>query len=221
MIDFKTKRGFICDMDGVLYHGNKLLPGATEFIQWLQAYNKEYLFLTNNSGFTPRELHIKLLRMGIDVSEDHFYTSALATAEFIRSQNPKASAYVLGEAGLLNALYDAGIAIDDVNPDYVIVGESASYSLNTLTRATNLVLAGAKLIGANSDVSGPIENGIAPACSRGSPRDWCSRRQSHSRVPARGARLACAACGGPSSRWAVPHSSRLPRFRRSGPRACA
>ena len=152
MIDFKTKRGFICDMDGVLYHGNKLLPGATEFIQWLQAYNKEYLFLTNNSGFTPRELHIKLLRMGIDVSEEHFYTSALATAEFIRSQNPKASAYVLGEAGLLNALYDAGIAIDDVNPDYVIVGESASYSLNTLTRATNLVLAGAKLIGANSDV---------------------------------------------------------------------
>ena len=98
------------------------------------------------------------------MSEEHFYTSALATAEFIRSQNPKASAYVLGEAGLLNALYDAGIAIDDVNPDYVIVGESASYSLNTLTRATNLVLAGAKLIGANSDVSGPIENGIAPAC---------------------------------------------------------
>jgi hypothetical protein len=94
MIDFKTKRGFICDMDGVLYHGNKLLPGATEFIQWLQASNKEYLFLTNNSGFTPRELHIKLLRMGIDVSEEHFYTSALATAEFIRSQNPKASAYV-------------------------------------------------------------------------------------------------------------------------------
>ena len=151
MLYFKTKRGFICVMDGVLYHGNKLLPGATEFIQWLQAYNKEYLFLTNNSGFTPRELHIKLLRMGIDVSEEHFYTSALATAEFIRSQNPKASAYVLGEAGLLNALYDAGIAIDDVNPDYVIVGESASYSLNTLTRATNLVLAGAKLIGANSD----------------------------------------------------------------------
>ena len=113
MIDFKTKRGFICDMDGVLYHGNKLLPGATEFIQWLQAYNKEYLFLTNNSGFTPRELHIKLLRMGIDVSEEHFYTSALATAEFIRSQNPKASAYVLGEAGLLNALYDAGIAISE------------------------------------------------------------------------------------------------------------
>lgn len=72
MIDFKTKRGFICDMDGVLYHGNKLLPGATEFIQWLQASNKEYLFLTNNSGFTPRELHIKLLRMGIDVSEEHF-----------------------------------------------------------------------------------------------------------------------------------------------------
>ncbi len=164
MIDYNAKHGFICDMDGVLYHGNLLLPGAAEFIRWLQESGKQYLFLTNNSGYTPRELHIRLLRMGMDVPEEHFYTSALATAEFIRSQNPDASAYVLGEAGLLNALYDAGISMNDVNPDYVIIGESISYSLNTLTRATNLVLGGAKLIGANSDVSGPIEEGIAPAC---------------------------------------------------------
>lgn len=164
MIDFNSKRGFICDMDGVLYHGNRVLPGALEFVQWLQEEKKEYLFLTNNSGMTPRELHQKLLRMGLDVPEAHFYTSALATAEFLKTQAPGCSAFVIGEAGLLNALYDAGITMNDVNPDYVVVGEGRAYSLDTLTKAVNLVRNGAKLIGANSDVSGPIENGITPAC---------------------------------------------------------
>ena len=142
MIDFNEKKGFICDMDGVIYHGNRVLPGVAEFIQWLHDENKEYLFLTNNSGYTPRELSQKLARMGLDVTEE----------------------FAIGEAGLLNALYDAGITMNDVNPDYVVVGEGRSYSLDTLTKATNLVWKGAKLIGANSDVSGPIENGIVPAC---------------------------------------------------------
>ncbi len=102
--------------------------------------------------------------MGLDVPEEHFYTSALATAAFLKEQAAGCSAFVIGEAGLLNALYDVGITMNDVNPDYVVVGEGRSYSLDTLTKATNLVLKGAKLIGANSDVSGPIENGIAPAC---------------------------------------------------------
>lgn len=102
--------------------------------------------------------------MGLDVAEDHFYTSALATAAFLKEQAPGCSVYVIGEAGLYNALYEAGITMNDVNPDYVVVGEGIAYSLDTLTKATNLVLAGAKLIGANSDVSGPIENGISPAC---------------------------------------------------------
>ena len=164
MIDFNEKKGFICDMDGVIYHGNRVLPGVAEFIQWLHEEDKEYLFLTNNSGCTPLELKQKLARMGLDVPEARFYTSALATAAFIRDQSPGCSAYVIGEAGLLNALYDAGITMNDVNPDYVVVGEGRSYSLDTLTKATNLVMQGAKLIGANSDVSGPIENGIAPAC---------------------------------------------------------
>ena len=164
MIDFNAKKGFICDMDGVIYHGNCILPGVVEFIDWLQANDKGYLFLTNNSGCTPKELNQKLTRMGLDVPEEHFYTSALATAAFIKEQSPGCSAYVIGEAGLLNALYDAGITMNDVNPDYVIVGEGKAYSLDTLTKATNLVMAGAKLIGANSDISGPIENGIAPAC---------------------------------------------------------
>ena len=164
MIDFKSKKGFICDMDGVIYQGNKLLPGVKEFVQWLQEEGKQYLFLTNNSGLTQRELRQKLLRMGLDVPEKNFYTSALATAKFLSRQSPGCSVYAVGEAGLLNALYDAGIIMNDVNPDYVVIGEARSYSLETLTKAVNLVLGGAKLIGANSDVSGPIENGIAPAC---------------------------------------------------------
>lgn len=151
-------------MDGVIYHGNQILPGVAEFVDWLQREKKEFLFLTNNSGYTPRELHQKLARMGLEVSEDHFYTSALATAAFLKSQSPGCSVYAIGEAGLLNALYDAGITMNDVNPDYVVVGEGKSYSLDTLTKATNLVLGGAKLIGANSDLTGPIEHGIAPAC---------------------------------------------------------
>ena len=164
MIDFNAKKGFLCDMDGVIYHGNHILPGAAEFIHWLQDTHKEYLFLTNNSGMTPRELHQKLWRMGLDVPEEHFYTSALATAAFLADQAPGCSVYALGEAGLLNALYDRGITMNDVNPDYVVIGEARAYSLDTLTKATNLVLAGAKLIGANSDTCGPTDEGIAPAC---------------------------------------------------------
>ena len=164
MINFREKTGFICDMDGVIYHGNKILPGVREFIDWLHQEKKEFLFLTNNSGYTPRELQQKLARMGLDVSEDHFYTSALATAAFLKEQAPGCSVYAIGEAALFNALYDAGITMNDVDPDYVVVGESKSYSLDTLTKATNLVLGGAKLIGTNPDVSGNIEKGIAPAC---------------------------------------------------------
>ena len=151
-------------MDGVIYHGNQILPGVAEFIDWLHRENKEYLFLSNNSGYTPRELQQKLARMGLDVPEEHFYTSALATAAFLKKQAPGCSVYAIGEAGLLNALYDAGITMNDVNPEYVVIGEGKGYTLDTLTKATNLVLKGAKLIGANSDLTGPIENGIMPAC---------------------------------------------------------
>ena len=91
MIDFSTKKGLICDMDGVIYHGNQVLPGVVEFIDWLNRENMEYLFLTNNSGYTPRELQQKLARMGLDVPEEHFYTSALATASFLKEQAPGCS----------------------------------------------------------------------------------------------------------------------------------
>ncbi len=163
-IDFNKKRGFMCDMDGVIYHGNLVLPGVSDFVRWLQREKKEYLFLTNNSGYTPMDLRQKLSRMGLDVPVEHFYTSALATAAFLKEQAPGCSVYAIGEAGLLNALYDAGLTMNDVNPDYVVFGEGRVYSLDTLTKAANLVLAGAKLIGTNPDVSGPVENGIMPGC---------------------------------------------------------
>ena len=163
MIDFNAKKGFLCDMDGVIYHGNHILPGAAEFIHWLQDEHKEYLFLTNNSGMTPRELCQKLRRMGLDVPEEHFYTSALATAAFLADQAPGCSVYALGEAGLLNALYDRGITMNDVNPDYVVMGETRSYNFEKLEHAVRLVRAGARLIGTNPDLTGPVEGGIVPA----------------------------------------------------------
>ncbi len=159
----RAKKGFICDMDGVLYHGNRLLPGVEAFVDFLQRENKKYLFLTNSSERAPRELKQKLARMGITVSEDHFYTSALSTAAFLKAQCPGGSAYVIGEPGLVGALYDAGFTMNDVNPDYVVLGETRTYSYDKIEKAVSLVLKGAKLIGTNSDLTGPIENGIAPA----------------------------------------------------------
>ncbi len=157
------KKGFICDMDGVIYHGNKVLPGVQEFIHWLEENGKNYIFLTNSSERSPRELQQKLSRMGLEVDESHFYTSALATASFLASQCPNGSAYVIGEPGLVYALYEAGFSMNDVNPDYVVVGETSTYSYEKILKAVQLVNKGAKLIGTNPDMTGPIENGIAPA----------------------------------------------------------
>lgn len=159
----KNKKGFICDMDGVIYHGNKLLPGVKEFVDWLIKEDKRFLFLTNSSERTRKELQEKLARMGIDVDEKVFYTSALATATFLASQKPDGSAYIIGEAGLINALYNVGYTVNNFNPDYVVVGDTASYSFDKISYAVNLVLKGAKLIGTNPDTTGPIENGIIPA----------------------------------------------------------
>ena len=159
----KNKLGFICDMDGVIYHGNKILDGVTELINWMQENDKKFVFLTNSSERTPHELSMKLERMGLNVSADHFYTSAMATAEFLHSQKPDCTAYVIGEAALTKALYDQGIYMNDVNPDYVVVGETSTYSFEKITKAINLVIKGAKLIGTNPDITGPVENGIYPA----------------------------------------------------------
>jgi NagD protein len=160
----RGKRAFIIDMDGVIYHGNRLLRGAAEFVLWLKENDKRFLFLTNSSERSPAELSQKLARLGIDVGPDHFYTSALATASFLASQKPGGSAYVIGEPGLINALYEAGYTMNNVNPDYVVIGEARSYSIDTIEKAVNLVRAGAKLIGTNPDLNGNTETGIAPAC---------------------------------------------------------
>ena len=160
----RNKKGFICDMDGVIYHGNRLLPGVKEFVDWLYREEKKFLFLTNSSGYSPKELQQKLLRMGLEVDEKHFYTSALATAKFLSRQNPGCTAYVIGEPGLFNALHDVGITINHINPDYVVVGEGSNYNYDTICKAVRLVLGGAKLIGTNTDITGPSENGIIPAC---------------------------------------------------------
>lgn len=160
----RGKKGFICDMDGVIYRGNTLLPGVKEFVAWLEQNGKRFLFLTNSSERSPKELRQKLLRMGLDVGEEHFYTSALATASFLARQMPGCTAYVIGAPGLVNALYDRGITMNDVDPDYVIVGESATYNYEMISRAVSLVIKGARLIATNSDLTGPAESGLVPAC---------------------------------------------------------
>lgn len=160
----RSKKAFICDMDGVLYHGNHILPGALEFAKWLEKESKAYLFLTNSGERTPRELSEKLNRLGIQIDETHFYTSALATAQFLASQKPGGSAYVIGNAGLTNALYEAGYSMNDIDPDYVVISETPEYNFARMCRAIKLVRAGAKLIGTNPDMTGPIEGGdIVPA----------------------------------------------------------
>ena len=158
-----NKQGFICDMDGVIYHGNQLLDGVTEFVNWMLEHDKKFVFLTNSPERTPHELSMKLERMGLSVSPDHFYTSAMATAEFLHAQAPGCTAYVIGEAALSKALYDHEIYMNDVNPDYVVVGETRTYSFEKLEKAIALVRKGAKLIGTNPDTTGPTERGIMPA----------------------------------------------------------
>ena len=150
-------------MDGVVYHGVEILPGVQEFVAWLKDEGKQYLFLTNSSGRTPREHSLKLARMGIDVDPEHFYTSALATAMFLSQQLPGGSAYVIGDTGLTNALYEAGYSMDDEAPDYVVVGESRTYNFDTVLKAVRLVENGARLIGCNPDLCDASREGLIPS----------------------------------------------------------
>lgn len=162
--EIRNKKAFICDMDGVVYHGNEIIPGVKEFIAWVKKHKKKFLFLTNNSGKSPKELETKLSRMGLDVNESHFYTSAQATARFLSLQSPGCSAFVVGEPYLYNALYSAGITINDYDPDYVVIGETYNYNLDAMCKAMRLVEKGARLIGTNSDLTYPNEEGNVPAC---------------------------------------------------------
>jgi NagD protein len=154
---------WLTDMDGVLVHEEEPIPGAAEFIDALKSSGRRFLVLTNNSIYTPRDLRARLLVSGIDVPEDCLWTSALATAEFLRSQRPHGSAYVVGEAGLTTAMHDVGYVMTTRDPDYVVLGETRTYSFEAITRAIRLIEAGARFIATNPDASGPSQQGTLPA----------------------------------------------------------
>jgi len=139
LTELRNKKAFICDMDGVIYHGNRIIPNVKEFMQWIDKEGKDFLFLTNSSERSPRELAQKLGRMGLKVGEEHFYTSALATASFLAGQCPGGSVYVIGEPGLTYALYEAGFSMNDVNPDYVVFGETRSLNYEKIEKAVPLL----------------------------------------------------------------------------------
>lgn len=167
----RETRGFICDMDGVVYHGSRVLPAAQGFVAWLQRAEKRFLFLTNSSERSPEGLSDKLRGLGIDVAPEHFYTSALATAGFLAGQGRPGKVYVIGERGLHEALEQAGFTESERDVDYVVLGETdvsgtpGVYTYEKLDRAVNLVRAGARLIATNPDVSRPTEEGVAPGCA--------------------------------------------------------
>ena len=163
MTDSKPIETWLTDMDGVLVHEEDPIPGAQEFIEALKAAGRRFLVLTNNSIFTPRDLRARLLASGIDVPEDAIWTSALATAQFLDDQRPRGSAYVVGEAGLTNALHDIGYVMTDRRPDYVVLGETRTYSFEAITRAIRLIEGGARFLATNPDASGPSIAGTLPA----------------------------------------------------------
>ncbi|WP_433675356.1 HAD-IIA family hydrolase [Microbacterium gorillae] len=154
---------WLTDMDGVLVHENSAIPGAAELLAQWQAAGIPFLVLTNNSIFTRRDLSARLKRSGIVVPEEHIWTSALATAEFLKQQHPGGSAFVIGEAGLTTAMHEAGYIMTDTKPDYVVVGETRQYSFEAITRAIRLIDGGARFITTNPDATGPSREGPLPA----------------------------------------------------------
>jgi NagD protein len=154
---------WLTDMDGVLVHEEKALPGAAEFLDRLVEKQRRFLVLTNNSIFTPRDLAARLARTGLHVPEESIWTSALATADFLATQLPGGSAYVIGEAGMTTALHEVGYTLTDTAPDYVVLGETRTYSFEAITRAIRLIGRGARFIATNPDVTGPSPEGPLPA----------------------------------------------------------
>ncbi len=154
---------WLTDMDGVLVHEGHALPGAGDVIKQWQAAGQRFLVLTNNSIYTPRDLSARLRATGLNIPEESIWTSALATADFLKSQKPKGSAFVIGEAGLTTALHEVGYIQTDVDPDYVVLGESRTFSFETLTKAIRLINNGARFIATNPDATGPSADGVLPA----------------------------------------------------------
>lgn len=152
-------------MDGVLVQGNQIIPGADEFIMRLRKQNRKFLLLTNNPMYTPRDLAHRLQAIGIQIEENQIFSSALATAAFLHQQRPDGKAFVLGESGLTEAIHDIGYIITDVEPDYVVLGETLAYNFQMIKKAIRLIHdSGARFIATNPDASGPSEGGLVPAC---------------------------------------------------------
>jgi NagD protein len=158
-----TAECWLTDMDGVLVHEDRAIPGAAEFLQRLIDRERRFLVLTNNSIYTPRDLAARLARSGLVVPETAIWTSALATASFLSDQLPGGSAYVIGEAGLTTALHEAGYTLTDIGPDFVVLGETRTYSFEAITTAIRLIGKGARFIATNPDATGPSTEGPLPA----------------------------------------------------------
>lgn len=154
----------ITDMDGVLVKGAQIIPGADRFIARLQEQGREYLLLTNNSLYTPRDLAHRLHTLGLEIPIERLFTSAMATADFLHGQRQQGTAFVVGASGLTQAIHDIGYVITDVEPDYVVLGETEGYNFESITKAVRLIEGGARFIATNPDVSGPSEAGTVPGC---------------------------------------------------------
>ncbi len=157
-------KSYLIDLDGVIVRGNDLIPGADAFIARLHEHNTKFLILTNNPMYTPSDLTHRLRRLGVLVTPDHLYTSALATAAFLKTQKPDGTAFVIGENGLAEALHEVGYVLTEHHPDYVVLGETVSYSYERITQAVRLIRDGARLIATNPDPSGPGIGGLVPGC---------------------------------------------------------
>ena len=158
------RHGYLIDMDGVLYRGTELIPGADRFVRQLREREIPFTFLTNNSQRTRRDVVAKLTRMGIEADERHVFTCAMATARFLAEQKPRGTAFVIGEGGLLTALHQNGFAVVDHDPDFVVVGEGRTFNLELVEAAVTMVRRGAKLIATNLDPSCPTAQGVRPGC---------------------------------------------------------
>ena len=163
MSDRRDIECWLTDMDGVLVHENRPIPGAAELLEQWRNEGKPYLVLTNNSIFTPRDLSARLRASGLIVPEESIWTSALATADFLQSQMPGGSAFVIGEAGITTALHEAGFIMTESEPDYVVIGETRNYSFEAITKAIRLINDGARFIATNPDATGPSADGPMPA----------------------------------------------------------
>ncbi|MFJ8195425.1 HAD-IIA family hydrolase [Streptomyces sp. NPDC096152] len=163
MADRKPIESWLTDMDGVLIHEGVPIPGADAFLKKLRESGRPFLVLTNNSIYTQRDLHARLRRMGLEVPMENIWTSALATAQFLDDQRPGGSAYVIGEAGLTTALHEIGYVLTDHEPDFVILGETRTYSFEAMTKAVRLINDGARFIATNPDNVGPSAEGALPA----------------------------------------------------------